>query len=337
MSVRVLLFLTLVGLLLNVGCSEGDQPTATDTRAEEQAVEQAQGGEVSQVAGTTSRVEAEAPQPEQAISNPVQQRPDPTESESEPTPALADRQQLVQSEPEQQSEPIESQEESEAPPTNLTDVPATVIKDADVRVRPGLPWPVVDRLSAGEEVVVTNAASGWFRITYGNDHEGWIRMPALDIGEIEPWRILKEPAPAIVAEWQGEQYGVMGQSADGAEFRLMPMDDELAEIVSAPIGEVTLLADDITVHDLPILIGDETVVFPGDDFSVGQGRILPKANEWMWLASGELLAHNDESIWRWRPETDEIDFISRPHGRARLSPDGEHVAVVTCVGGNHWV
>ena len=123
MSVRVLLFLTLVELLSIVGCSESDQPTAMDTRAEEQAVEQAQGGEVSQVAGTTSRVEAEAPQPEQAISNPVQQRPDPTESESEPTPALADRQQLVQSEPEQQSEPIESQEESEAPPTNLTERP----------------------------------------------------------------------------------------------------------------------------------------------------------------------------------------------------------------------
>ena len=330
MSIRVLLFLTFVGLLL-IGCSEGDQPTASDTRAEEQAVEQAQGGEVSQVAGTRSRVEAEAAQPEQAISNPVQQRPDPTESESESTPALADRQQSVQSEPEQQSEPIESQEESEAPPTNLTDVPATVIKDADVRVRPGLPWPVIERLSAGDEVVILNVATGWYRISYGDEREGWIRRTALDLGVVEPHRILHRPAPAIVAEWQGEQYGVMGQSADGAEVRLLPMDDELAEIVSAPIGEVTLLADDITVQDLPILIGDETVVFPGDDFSVGQGRILPKANEWMWLASGELLAHNDESIWRWRPETDEIDFISRPHGWARLSPDGERLAVVTCV------
>ncbi len=219
MSIRVLLFLTFVGLLL-IGCSEGDQPTATDTRAEEQAVEQAQGGEVSQVAGTRSRVEVAAAQPEQAISNPVQQRPDPTESESESTPALADRQQSVQSEPEQQSEPIESQEESEAPPTNLTDVPATVIRDADVRVRPGLPWPVIHRLSAGEEVMVLNAASGRFRISFGDDREGWIRALALNLGEIETWRILKEPAPAIVAEWQGEQYGVMGQSADGAEVRL---------------------------------------------------------------------------------------------------------------------
>ena len=142
---------------------------------------------------------------------------------------------------------------------------------------------------------------------------------------------LSEPAPAIVAEWQGEQYGVMGQSADGAEIRLLPMEDELAEMVSAPIDEVTLLADDITVHDLPILIGDETVVFPGDDFRAGQGKILPEANEWMWLPWGWLLAHNDTHIWQWRPETDELQFTPRPPGPAKFSPDGQYLAVLQCV------
>ena len=221
--------------------------------------------------------------------------------------------------------------ESEAEPKDLTNVPAVVMEDADVRVRPGLSWRVIGQLGAGEAVVVLNAASGWFRISFGDDREGWIRKPALDLGEIETRWILYAPAPAIVAEWQGEQHGVMGQSADGAEIRLLPMEDELAEMVSAPIDEVTLLADDITVHDLPILIGDETVVFPGDDFRAGQGKILPKANEWIWLPSGWLLAHNDSHIWEWRAETDELEFTPRPSGPARFSPDGQYLAILRCV------
>ncbi len=103
------------------------------------------------------------------------------------------------------------------------------------------------------------------------------------------------------------------------------MDGELDEIVSAPIDEVTLLASDISVQDLPILIGDETVVFPGDDFSVGQGKILPKANEWMWLPWGWLLAHNDTHIWQWRPLARTSLSSRRPPGPAPgFSPDGRY-------------
>ncbi len=331
MSFRVLLCLALVGLLF-VGCSESDQPTATETEGERPAVEAEQAGEVSQVARTMSRVGDEAAQPEQPTGKPDQQRPDRTEGDFEPAPARTERRSSAQSESEQQSAPTEEQEESEVPPTGLTDVPATVVSDADVHVRPGLSWPVIARLSAGEEVAVLSAAGGWFRISFRDDREGWIRTPALDLGEVDPWWILKEPAPAIVAEWQGEQYGVMGQSADGAEIRLVPMDDGLVEIVSVPIDAVTLLASDISLHDLPIVIGDETVVFPGDDFRVGQGRILPKANEWMWLPWGWLLAHNDTHIWQWRPETDELEFAQRPAGPAKFSPDGQYLAIVSpCV------
>ncbi len=121
----------------------------------------------------------------------------------------------------------------------------------------------------------------------------------------------------------------MGQSADAAEVRLL---GESGEIVSAPKGEVTLLAEDITLDDLPVLIGDETVVFPGDDFRAGQGKILPRADEWMWLPWGWLLAHNEEFIWQWRPETDELEFIRRPPGYAGFSPGGESLAILTCGG-----
>ena len=261
------------------------------------------------------------------------------EVEKEPPPEDSSGDETAIQEPEREAgetsdatldaEVEDAEPEPEEEPDDLTNVPAVVMEDAEVRVRPGLSWRVIDRLGAGEAVVVLNAASGWFRISFGDDREGWIRTKALDLGEIETWWILDAPAAAIVAEWQGEQYGVVGQSADGAEVRLLPMEDELAEMVSAPIDQVTLLADDITVHDLPILIGDETVVFPGDDFRVGQGRILPKANEWMWLPWGWLLAHSDSHSWQWRPETDELEFVRRPPGPAKFSPDGQYLAIVS--------
>ena len=228
---------------------------------------------------------------------------------------------------------VAEREVEEEPAEDLTDVAGVVVADADVRVRPGLAWPMVDRLAAGEPVVVLHGGGGWYRISYGDGLAGWIRSTVVDLAEVDEWSVLRQAAPAILAEWRGVEYGVMGQSADGAEVRLLAVDDEWSEILGAPKDEVSLLADDVTLEDLPILIGDETVVFPGDDFRVGQGRILPQANEWMWLPWGWLLAHNDEYIWQWRPETDELEFVLRPPGLAKFSPDGRHLAVLTCPGG----
>ena len=213
-------------------------------------------------------------------------------------------------------------------PSDLTEVPALVVVDAEMRVRPGLAWGVNRRLAAGDEVLVLSRIRGWLQVRV-DVCEGWVRSDALDLGEVDESEILEQAAAPIVAEWQGVEYGVMGQSADAAEVRLLSESDE---IVSAPKDEVTLLANDITVDDLPVLIGDETVVFPGDDFRAGQGKILPRADEWMWLPWGWLLAHNEEYIWQWRPETDELEFIRRPPGYAGLSPGGESLAVVTCGG-----
>ncbi len=226
-----------------------------------------------------------------------------------------------------QTESEEIEPADEEPAEGLTDVPGVVLADADVRVRPGLAWPTVDRVAAGESVLVLYGGGGWYRISYGDGLEGWIRSTAVDLGEIDERSVLRQTAPAILAEWRGVEYGVMGQSADGAEVRLLAIDDEQSKILGAPKDEVSLLASDITIDDLPVLIGDETVVFPGDDFQAGQGKILPKANEWMWLPWGWLLAHNDEYIWQWRPETDQLEFVRRPPGLATLSPDGRHLAI----------
>ncbi|MYG90460.1 MAG: SH3 domain-containing protein [Chloroflexi bacterium] len=229
------------------------------------------------------------------------------------------------------SDQLAVEPEPEESPGDLTDARATIVEDAHVRARPGLIWPVIDRLESGASVAVRHHAGGFYRVFYGDGSGGWIRSNKAELSDIEVWELREQPAPPLVAEWKGERYGVMGQSADGAELRLLILDEEYPEIVGAPIGESTLLARDIVLDDLPVLIGDETIVFPGNDFRAGQGRILPRANEWMWLPWGWLLAHNEEHIWQWRPEASELQFIRRPQGPAWLSPDGTRVAIFRCM------
>lgn len=268
----------------------------------------------------------------EAAANEVGREGTPPADESSTENASPEQEAAPESEPQpaDAAASVDAEQEDEAPGEplqDLTEVPATVVKDADVRIRPGLAWRVIDRLESGASVTVLQHAAGWYRIRSSDEVEGWIRETALDLGAIDASQVLNQPAAPLIADWRGEHYGVLGQSADGVDVRLLEIEDEASTIIGAPIDEVTLVDADVTLEDLPILIGDETVVFPGDDFRVGQGKILPKANEWMWLPWGWLLAHNDTHIWQWRPETDELEFIERPPGFARLSPDGRYLAI----------
>lgn len=287
-----------------------------DTQARSAAQSMARAAERDQAAESIEQPagqDEEPPPAERSTEEEDAQASDPPSSEAAATPAQTASEEV---------EPADGE-----PAADLTDVPGVVLADVDVRVRPGLAWPAIDRLEVGASVVVLHGAGGWYRVRYGGELEGWIRSNAVDLGDIDERAVLQQPAPPILAKWRGVEYEVMGQSADATEVRLLRTDDEPSEIINAPRDEVRLLVEDVTLDDLPILLGDETVVFPGDDFRVGQGRILPKANEWMWLPWGWLLAHNDEYIWQWRPETDELEFIRRPPGFAKLSPDGQYLAI----------
>ena len=230
----------------------------------------------------------------------------------------------------QESDPASAatdQSEVEDLPEELTDVSATVVREAEVRIRPGLAWREVDRLEAGASVTAMHQAGGWVRIRYGDGLAGWIRETALDLGEIEAGQLKPQPAPPLIAEWRGEEYGVMGQSADGAEVRLRKFRGEPPWELVAPTDEVTLIDSDVALQDLPIVVEEATVVFPGDDFRVGQGKLFPRANEWMWLDDRTLIAHNDTHVWRWHSETDKLDLNERPPGHAKLSPNGRYLAI----------
>ena len=273
----------------------------------------------------TNEVEKEPPPEDSTGDETAVQEP---EREAGETPDATLDAEVEDAEP----EPEDAEPEPEEAPEDLTGVPAVVMEDADVRLRPGLSWRVIDQLGAGEDVVAVGSAGDWIRISYRGDSEGWILTRALDLGGIYPWDLPEAYAPAITAIWRGVEYGVMGRSADDAEVRLLRLTDGPAKVLSAVIDEVSLQGDDIALDDLPILIliGGETVVFPGDDFSLGQGRILPSSDQLRWLDDGSLLAHNDTQVWRWNPEGDKIEFDSRPPGPAWFSPDGRRLVILTC-------
>ena len=319
------------GLLVAVCVAAcGDElPMAGEAERAESVAEERQAAGVAESSATQ---EATQPQAETGTTAP---QADAREQRSDAA-AVEQTAEAQQTEPasqavEQEAEAVEEQDSAEVTQSvqqNLTDIPAVVLVDADVRVRPGLSWPIKDRLSAGASALVLNEYDGWLRIVYGDDLEGWIRSIAVDLGEIEERQVLFDAAPTLWAEWRGHRYGVTSQTADAAEVVLYRTDGEETEYVHAAMDEVTLLSADVALKDLPIRIGEETVVFSGDDFRAGQGRILPKADEWMWLPWGWLLAHNEEYIWQWRPETDELEFIRRPPGPASLSPSGQHIAIL---------
>ena len=317
-------FLIACGLLLAASLAAcGDEPpTAWQPQQAELVAKEQQAEPVRESSATTSTTQPQLQTRTTVIKTNVEEPQTQAQlaEEAEPTRQSAQAAADAFGEDGPTDVPESTQEE-------LTDVPAVVLAEAEVRVRPGLAWPAIDRLGIGESVSVLSRTGRWLRLSYEGGNEGWIRSGVLDLGKIEERDVLHQPAPAIIAQWQGVEYGVMGQSADAAEVRLLGNSNE---IVSAPKSEVTPLASDITLDDLPVLIGDETVVFPGDDFRAGQGEILPRADEWMWLPSGWLLAHNGEYIWQWRPKTDELEFIRRPPGRAGFSPGGESLAILTC-------
>ena len=317
----VLLWMMLVGVLL-VAC--GDEPASQPQPVSEQARQQQAQEEVGQEAEEVGDAAEVADRPSEPIAEAeaLAEMPQEVEAEeSEAQPAAA-----VQAEPNQTDQPADQ------PRGDLTEVAATVIEEESVQVRPGLNWRVIDRLESGASVLALNRVDGWVRISYGDGLEGWVGTQALDLDDVESWQIREQQPPPLLAEWRGAQYKVMGRSADGVTVRMLTNTVDGAEIIGAPNDEVTLLADDLTLEDLPILIANETVVFPGNDFRVGQGKVLPEASEWMWLPWGWLLAYNDEYIWQWRPETDQLELIRRPPGPkiSRLSPNGQHLAFISC-------
>ena len=221
----------------------------------------------------------------------------------------------------------------EAPALESGQVAAVISRETDVYLRPALGWPVVDQLEVGEAVVAQNGVLPWVRIQYREGRLGWVHQHVLEFSDDYMFPLLEirdQAAPTLFANWHGRRFDVLGRSADGRYAVLTGPALEQDDLTLARIDEVVLLDVGFSARQLPLVIGSETVAFPADRVTAGHGRTLPQANQWMWLPWGWLLAHNDDHIWLWRPETDTVEFTPRAPGPAMLSPDGQFIAIFRC-------
>lgn len=141
-------------------------------------------------------------------------------------------------------------------------------------------------------------------------------------------------------------HGVIGRSADGTRLAVrMQRNWGAGEIIgnswlpNPPVivwfraADMFLNDPRLTVKDLPIFVGNDTVLLPTVRHSGIQARQLPPANEWKWRSDGLLVGIGDKQGWRYDPVADDLKSVERPAGFAVLAPDARHVAVAVC---NNW-
>ncbi len=236
-----------------------------------------------------------------------------------------------------------------APPVEVS---FTLERDAAVRVRPALDWPVVARFTAGDDVAalgITPGGDPWLLVRLAGDKRGWLRLadtgysgaPIARLAVMSPPVIEAAPVNGdhvwlrmwpngLEAGWLSEEdrtLAVMGRSLDGEWIAVR----FYGEVQWAPAAQFALLASDVSVADLPIFITRETTLAPVGPRADLQPALLPRATDWAWTAGGQVVGVGERAIWRYDPQSGALETHPRPPGDATIAPDGEHVAVAECV------
>ena len=221
-----------------------------------------------------------------------------------------------------------------------------------VRLRPGLDWPVVGRFARGDVVTAFGATSGpdpWLSVRLPGGGRGWLRLADAGDLSLPVSGLSRAAAPAILTAppngagvrmrawpngveagwlWQGDRaLAVMGRSLDDEWIAVRFYD----EVQWVPAAEFELLADSVSVADLPIFISRETTLAPVEPGADLQPAVLPRAADWAWTADGQIVGVGERAIWRYDPQSGALEMHPRPPGAATIAPDGEHVAVAECV------
>ncbi|MCY3923018.1 MAG: SH3 domain-containing protein [Chloroflexi bacterium] len=315
----------LVGSLFLAACTS-DETEQTDEMTEPRAATDVDrdGKDSSNQAEPKARSDADVDQPEDEPEvEEVLDDPPPDEPEEDP-------------EEEEQASPTatDSWALQDLPPDEgLAEMDAVVVHQAGLRLRPGLAWPVVERLPPGASVRVRARVGiwnepGWLRISYGEEREGWVRAVAVDLSEAEILQLPERPAAKLAGTIQGQRVGVKGRRSDGVHMWSFEFSSHSPRFVQIARNTIDSLWDDVSFFDLPMVVGYErVVVFPSDQINIEKGRVLPHAWSWMWLPTGALRGYNGAGVWTWQPETGEVDLVAVPDGDGLLSPDGEWLAV----------
>ena len=227
---------------------------------------------------------------------------------------------------------------------------------AVVRLRPGLDWPAVAEVGAGDWATALAATPGdgaWLRVELASGATGWLpwadvagstprirSLPADEAGALRAW-----PRAAVleVFDWPGAPptrtlsradgpFGVFGRSADGKWAALASTATLSAAVVWARASEITLTANDVSIADLPIFLGRGVSVIPLGDPAGREARLAGPADEWIWTPAGAIHGFDAERVWRFNPTSGAMVSLARSPGAAAFSPDGEHLAVLSCDG-----
>ena len=228
-----------------------------------------------------------------------------------------------------------------------------VLREASVvRLRPGLDWPAVAEVDAGEALVagaVTPGRDPWVRVALPDGSMGWVRAADVDAPEAAFGRLPAQTAAPIRVRAQtgleelayaragggplvfgladsGETYAVLGRSIDGAWLAI-------ATGVERPATawvRAALLEDghsDELLEHLPIFVGGGTVVVRTLNESSSAFLSAPPASVWQWTADGLLAGVEEEQIWQLDPKLGTVTRAAPPTGGGFFSPDGRYVVV----------
>ena len=232
-----------------------------------------------------------------------------------------------------------------------------VLREASVaRLRPAGDWPAVAEVEAGDwatALAATPDGGAWLKVKLASGAAGWLpradvagstprisSLPADDAGALRAW-----PRAAVleVFDWPGSPpartlsradgpFGVFGRSADGKWAALASTATLNAAVVWARASEITLTANDVSIVDLPIFLGRGVSAIPLGDPAGREARLAGPADEWIWTPAGAIHGFDAERVWRFNPTSGVMVSLARPPGAAVFSPDGEHLAVLSCDG-----
>ncbi len=238
-----------------------------------------------------------------------------------------------------------------------------------VRQRPARDWRVVATLTPGESLVATAVTPGgdpWLQVRLADGAFGWLRLAEVDLSGGSVRRLPIRSAPPILAmpvlnardwptgsparypppRWSEWTIPVLGRSAD-SEWVAAPAWDWEEYSRESPArreptvwlhrSEISLLAEDLEVEDLPVFVNGLTgglVVLPVDPDAKLDPVFVPAPDRWgrvgwRWTAGGELLIWTGEFGWEaLTPDDGGRRRIARFRLRALIAPDGAHLAAV---------
>ena len=232
-------------------------------------------------------------------------------------------------------------------------VRVVVSEAAAVRLRPAPDWPAVAEVEAGRLLLAAAVSGGrnaWLRVRLADGVEGWVDEASVGVSATARERLPVEWASPITAAgpywgvefsaWPsgpgvgyrvvGGPWGVAGRSID-SEWVAVRVPYLIPQVVWLRASEIELNTPDLSVADLPVFLGRETLVLPVGDPDGREARTIRPAVNWEWATDDVVLGWHSDELWTYDLGSAELEVRAAPATRGLPSPDGRWLAVAGCV------